>query len=150
MTSPRLQHARHDERGSVSVWAVLIVSAFTLIVGISVDLVGQIAAKQHAADIAAQAARIAGQQIDPDTLMAGGRTVAVNATRARRAALDYIAGADMTGTATITASGTELQISTTATYRPVFLTAIGVGPLTVTSTSTARLVRAQDGSERRP
>ncbi|MEA5117540.1 MAG: hypothetical protein VB036_07970, partial [Propionicimonas sp.] len=101
MTSTRLQDPRHDERGSVSVWAVLIVSAFTLIVGISVDLVGQIAAKQHAADIAAQAARIAGQQIDPDTLMAGGRTVAVNTTRARRAALDYIAGADMTGTATI-------------------------------------------------
>lgn len=148
MTRTRLHHLRRDERGSVSVWAVLIVAAFTLIVGISVDLVAQIAAKQHAADVAAQAARIAGQQVDPDDLMAGGRTVAVDTTRARRAALDYIAGADMTGTATITAGGTELQITTTATYRPLFLTAIGVGPLTVTSTSTARLVRAQDGSER--
>lgn len=148
MTTRRLRALRHDERGSVSVWAVLIVAVFALIVGISVDLVGQIAAKQNAADVAAQAARIAGQQIDPDTLMAGGRTVNVDTTRARRAALDYIAGADMTGTATVAAGGTELKISTTATYRPVFLTAIGVGPLSVTSTSTARLVRAQDGSER--
>jgi Flp pilus assembly protein TadG len=148
MTPARLRELRRDERGSVSVWAVLIVSAFTLIVGISVDLVGQISAKQHAADVAAQAARIAGQQIDPDALMAGGRTATVDTTRARRVALDYIAGADMTGTATIAAGGAELQITTTAAYRPVFLTAIGVGSLTVTSTSTARLVRAQDGSER--
>ena len=117
MTPARRRELRCDERGSVSVWAVLIVLAFTLIVGISVDLVGQIAAKQHAADIAAQAARIAGQQIDPDALMSGRRTVSVDTTRARQAALDYIAGADMTGTATIAASGTELQITTTATYR---------------------------------
>jgi hypothetical protein len=144
----RLRGRRHDERGSISVWAVLIVAAFTLVVGISVDMVGQVAAKQHAADVAAQAARIAGQQIDPDALMSGRRTVTVDATRARRAALDYIAGANMTGDTIITASGTELRISTTAIYRPVFLTVIGVGPLTVTSTSTARLVRAQDGSER--
>ena len=66
----------------------------------------------------------------------------------RQAALDYIAGAGMTGTATITAGGTQLEIGVTATYTPVFLTAIGIGPLQVTGNSTARLVRAQDGAER--
>ena len=54
----------------------------------------------------------------------------------------------MTGTVTIEAGGTQLVITTTATYRPLFLTSIGIGPLTVTGTSTARLVRAQNGSER--
>ncbi len=49
MTPTRTRQLRHDERGSVSIWAVLIVAAFTLIVGISVDLTGQIAAKQRAA-----------------------------------------------------------------------------------------------------
>ncbi|MFV0429306.1 MAG: pilus assembly protein [Arachnia sp.] len=148
MTTMRTRRRRRDERGSVSVWAVLIVAAFTLVVGISVDLTGQIAAKQHATDIAAQAARIAGQQADPNQLMGGGNTVTVDTSRARRAALDYIAGADMTGAATITAGGTQLDISVTATYTPVFLTAIGIGPLPVTGNSTARLVRAQDGTER--
>jgi Flp pilus assembly protein TadG len=139
---------RHDERGSVSIWAILMVAAFTLIVGISVDLTGQIAAKQRATDIATQAARIAGQQVEPDTVMNGTPSVAVNPARARQAALDYIAGAGMTGAVTLEAGGTQLLITTTAQYRPVFLSSIGVGTLTVTGTSTARLVRAQDGSER--
>jgi len=139
---------RHDERGSVSVWAVLIVAAFTLVVGISVDLVGQVAAKQRAGDVAAQAARVAGQQADTNTLMAGSGKITVDPQQARRAALDYIAGADMTGTATIEAGGTQLVIITTAIYRPVFLTSVGIGPLAVTGTSTARLVRAQNGTER--
>lgn len=138
----------HDERGSVSVWAVLIVTAFALIVGISVDLTGQIAAKQRTDDVAAQAARIAGQQADADSLMAGTRTVTVSPQQARQAALAYIAGAGMTGTATLTAGGTQLTITTTDSYRPAFLSSLGMGPLTVTGTSTARLVRALDGSER--
>lgn len=139
---------RHDERGSVSVWAVLIVAAFTLVVGISVDLVGQVAAKQRANDVAGQAARIAGERADTNALMAGTGKVVVNPQQARRAALDYIVGADMTGAATIEAGGTQLVITTTATYRPVFLTSVGIGPLTVTGTATARLIRAQNGSER--
>jgi Flp pilus assembly protein TadG len=139
---------QRDERGSVSVWAVLIVAAFTLVVGISVDLVGHVAAKQRASDVAAQAARIAGEQADTNTLMAGTGTITVNPQQARRAALDYIAGADMTGTATIETGGTQLVITTTATYRPVSLTSIGIGPLTVTGTATARLIRAQNGTER--
>ena len=139
---------RHDERGSVSIWAILIVAAFTLIAGISVDLTGQINAKMRATDIAAQAARIAGQQIDADTLMSGQPTTQVNTARARSAALTYIAGAGMTGTLTLEAGGRQLHITTTAQYRPLFLGSIGLGPFTVTGTSTARLVRAQNGSER--
>jgi len=139
---------RHDERGSISIWALLIVAAFTLIVGISVDLTGQINAKMRATDIAAQAARIAGQQIDPDSLMSGQPTTRVNTVRARSAALTYIAGAGMTGTVTTEAGGRQLQITTTARYQPLFLGSIGLGPFTVTGNSTARLVRAQDGSER--
>lgn len=138
---------RRDERGSISVWAVLIVTVFALIAGISVDLTGQIQAKQYAVDIAAQAARIAGQQADPNALM-GGQTASVNTLRARQAALTYIAGAGMTGSVDIKSGGAELHITTTARYQPVFLGAMGIGPLTVTGTSTARLVRALDGNER--
>jgi Flp pilus assembly protein TadG len=147
MNAMTRQH-RRDERGSVSIWAVLIVAAFTLIVGISVDLVGQITAKQHATDIAAQAARVAGEQLDPNTAMAGGTMIAANPAKARQAALAYIAGAGMTGTVTLEAGGTQLAITTTATYRPTLLSSVGIGPLTVTGTSTARLVRAQNGTER--
>lgn len=145
MTFRRL---RRDERGSVSIWAVLIVFAFTLVVGVSVDLVGQIAAKERAADVAAQAARVDGEQADANTLMTGTGAISVSPLRARQAALACIAGADMIGTVTIEAGGTQLAITTTATYRPIFLTSLGLGPFTVTGTSTARLVRALNGSER--
>ena len=148
MIPKRIRQLRHDERGSVSIWAVLVVAAFTLIVGISVDLTGQIAAKQRATDIAAQAGRVAGQQLEPNTIMAGQATARVNLERARTAALAYIASADMTGQVSVQAGGTELLVTTTASYQPVFLTSIGLGPLTVTGTATARLVRAQEGRER--
>lgn len=140
--------SRRDERGSVSIWAVLIVAAFTLIIGISVDLTGQINAKMRVTDIAAQAARVAGQQVDADTLMAGQNTTGVNTATARRAALDYIAGAGMTGTVTVQTGGRELQITTSAAYQPLFLSTMGLGPFTVTGNSTARLVRVHEGSER--
>jgi Flp pilus assembly protein TadG len=148
MIPTRIRQLRHDERGSVSIWAVLIVAAFTLIVGISVDLTGQIAAKQRATDIAAQAGRVAGQQLEANTIMAGQTTARVNLERARTAALAYIASADMTGEVSVQAGGTELLVTTTASYQPVFLTSIGFGPLTVTGTATARLVRALEGRER--
>jgi Flp pilus assembly protein TadG len=143
-----VRELHRDERGSISVWAVLIVAVFTLVVGISVDLVGQIAAKERATDVAAQAARVAGEQADANTLMAGTGTVAVSPQRARQTALACIAGAGMSGTVTIEAGGTQLAITATATYRPIFLTSIGIGHLTVTGTSTARLIRALNGSER--
>ena len=34
----------------------------------------------------------------------------------------------MSGTVTITGGGTQLAITTTASYQPVFLTSIGLGP----------------------
>ena len=144
----RRRPLHRDERGSVSIWAVLIVAAFPLIVGISVDLTGQIHAKQRAVDIAGQAARIAGQQTEPNSIMAGQSSATVNVTRARTAALSYIQAAGMTGAVTVAGGGTELQVTTTARYEPLFLSTLGLGPFTVTGTSTARLVRALEGSER--
>lgn len=144
----RLRDLHHDERGSVSIWAVLIVGAFTLIVGISVDLTGQIHAKQQAVDIANQATRIAGQQIEPNSIMGGQSDTRVNVARARTAALAYIEAAGMTGVVTVATGGTELHVVTKARYEPLFLTGLGLGPFTVTGTSTARLVRALEGRER--
>ena len=107
-----MRNRLRDERGAaVTVWAVLIVAAMTLIVGIAVDLAGQINAKRLAGDVAAQAARVAGQQISADAYMEDGRSVEIIAARARAAAVDYIKSAGMTGTTRIE-SGTELVVET--------------------------------------
>lgn len=135
------------ERGSVTVWMVLIVMVFTMIMGIAVDLSGQVNAKRQATDMAAQAARVAGQQISADAYLADGRSVEILVAKAKSAAVDYIEAAGMTGTARVE-SGTELVVNTEAVYRPLFLSAAGIGDLKVTGTASIRIVRVDDGEER--
>lgn len=137
-----------DERGyALSIWAVLAVTAFTLIVGIAVDLSGQVAAKSHAGAVAAQAARTAAQQLDAVGYMNDGRSREVQAAQARTAALATIGAAGMTGTVTFP-TPTTLEVTVTARYTPLFLSSLGVGPLQVTGSATTRLARALNGTER--
>lgn len=137
-----------DERGAaVTVWTVGIAALITLVLGIAVDLTGLIHAKQHAGDLAAQAARHAGQQISTGTFMNSGR-LEVRARLAQTAAIEYLDAAGMAGTATVQ-DGTTLVVTSHIRWTPTFLGAIGVGPLDVSATATARVVRAQDGSEER-
>ncbi len=137
-----------DERGlAISVWIVMIVPAVVLMLGVAYDLAGQFAAKRHAYEVAAQAARVAGQQIDTDTYMSGQRVV-VDSTRARSAAVAYIRSNGMTGSATMTSS-TTLTVITTATYRPAFLSGMGVGDLTVTGEASIDTIRILEGQVRR-
>jgi Flp pilus assembly protein TadG len=146
--TPTRHRRRHDERGSaVTVWAVLIVTVLTLIIGIAVDLSAQVQAKRHASDVAAQAARLAGQQLDADRFLDSGGTLTLANTTAREAALDYIEQCGMTGQVVIT-GGTDISVTTTARYTPVFLSSIGVGTLEVTGSAHARAVRALNGTER--
>ncbi len=135
------------ERGSVTVWMVLIVMVLTMVIGIAVDLSGQVNAKRRAGDVAAQAARAAGQQISPDAYLADGRSVELAVAKAKASAVDYIEAAGMTGSARVE-SGTELVVQTETTYRPIFLSAVGIGDLTVTGSASIRVVRVEDGKER--
>ncbi len=135
----------HDERGSVTVWMALAALAMVLIVGIAVDLGGQIHAQQRASDIAAQAARTAGNQVHATTAMRG-QPVTVDADRARTAAETYLRTAGVTGTARV--SNADLHVTAQITYQPVFLGAAGIGPQQVTGEASARLARAVEGTER--
>ena len=65
-------HPRPDsERGSVSLWAVLVAFCLTVIVGIAVDFSGQAVAEQQARSIAFEAARTGGQQVNLDQVIRG-------------------------------------------------------------------------------
>ncbi|MBN9103584.1 MAG: pilus assembly protein [Propionibacteriaceae bacterium] len=136
-----------DERGAVvSVWTTVIATIMVLVLGIAVDLGGLVHAKQSAGDAAAQAARRAGQQLSTGTLLDTGR-LEVRTRQARAAAVDYLQAVGMTGTATVE-NGTTLIVTAHATYRPLFLSSIGVGPLEVTGSSSVRVVRVENGTER--
>jgi Flp pilus assembly protein TadG len=136
-----------NERGAVvSVWTTVIATIMVLVLGIAVDLGGLVHAKQSAGDAAAQAARHAGQQLSTGTLLDTGR-LEVRTRQAKAAAIDYLNAIGMTGTATVE-DGTTLVVTAHATYRPLFLSAMGVGPLEVTGASSVRVVRVENGTER--
>lgn len=137
---------RRDERGSVTTWLVLASLLMVTMIGITVDLGGQLHAKQRAHTVAAQAARTAAEQISADAMT--GAAPRLDAAEARAAAGAYLRAAGVTGTVTIGGGGTRVTVDVTDTYAPVFLGSIGVGPLTVTASSTAQLTRALDGSQR--
>jgi Flp pilus assembly protein TadG len=135
-----------DERGSISIWLVTATFVMMMLVGLAVDLGGQVHAKQRAHDLAAQAARAGGEQVQAAPAIEG-HYLAVDTTAARTAAEDYLTAAGLTGTVTIT-GGDTITVHVTDVYQPKFLSFIGVGDLTVTGEASARLVRSLGGSER--
>lgn len=138
-------HRRRDERGSISIWLALSSLVMMILVGLTVDLGGQVHAKQRAHDIAAEAARAGGEQVQAAPAIEG-TYVAVDTVAARNAAEEYLTAAGVTGTVTIT-GGDTITVDVKDTYRPKFLSVIGMGDLTVTSHASARLIRSLGGSE---
>jgi Flp pilus assembly protein TadG len=136
---------RCDEAGSISIWMAVASLAMMVLVGLAVDLGGQVHAKQRAHDIAAEAARTGGQHVQAGPAIQG-RYVHVDTAGARAAAQAYLAAAGVTGTVTIT-GGDTITVEVTDTYSPTFLSVIGIGDLTVTSDASARIVRSLGGTE---
>ena len=134
-----------DDRGSVSLWLITAAWAMIVIVGVVVDLSGQVYAQQHAHDIAAQAARAGGEQLNASQAIRG-RSARADTTRAAAAARNYLAGSDVDGSVRIL-DGTTLIVKTTGTYRTRFLSIIGVDTMQVRGSASARIVRAVGGSE---
>jgi Flp pilus assembly protein TadG len=135
------------ERGSVTIWLALASLVMIVLVGVAVDLSGQVYAQQHARDVAAQAARTAGQEIDTAQGMRGARAQ-TNATQAIAAAKAYLAAAGMSGDARITGGGTTITVTVVDTYDTKFLSIIGLGQLRVTGRAETRVVRVVGGVER--
>jgi hypothetical protein len=116
----------------------------TLCIGIGVDLGGQAHAHQRAYSVAAQAARAAGQEVSASVV--AGQAPVVDPHTAVAAAHAYLTTAGVRGTATATA-GTRITVTVHDTWQPRFLGIAGVGPLDVTATATARVVRTVGGIE---
>ena len=144
MTSRRDKRGR-DERGSISIWMVTSSFVMMVLVGLAVDLGGQVHTQQRARDIAAQAARTGGQQVQAAPAIEG-RYLNVDVSAARSAAEAYVSAAGIDGTVSIS-GGDTITVDVTDTYEPRFLALLGIDHLNVTGTATARLVRSLGGTE---
>lgn len=140
------QDSQERQRGSVTIFMATAAFVMIVLAGLAVDLGGQVAAQQQARDVAAQAARVGGEQLQGSTAVEGqGAQMDTNAAAA--AARNYLAAAGVPGTVTVQGNDT-LEVTTYQNYQTKFLPIIGIGSLHVTGHSTARLIRAQNGAPR--
>ena len=132
-----------SERGSATIWMITTALTMVLLLGLAVDLGGQVLAKQHAQVVAFEAARAGGQQLQGAAAMLGQAAV-VDPARAVAAASTYLAGTpDVTGNAS--ALGARVVVDTRASYKTTFLSIIGIEELTVTGHAEVQTVRAVGG-----
>lgn len=136
---------RFEERGSITVWLALASFAMIFLVGLAVDLGGQVHAHERAQDVAAQAARAGGEEVNGGPAIQGAG-VSVDPIAARAAAERYLEQAGVHGTVTVTSSNT-LTVTVHDTYDPQFLGLIGIQHLEVTGTASAHLIRTLGGSQ---
>lgn len=137
---------RRDERGSISLWLVLSSFVMMMLVGLAVDLSGQVHAQQRAHDLAAQAARAGGEQVQAAPAIQG-RYVDIDTASARTAAQAYLTAAGVDGTVAVV-RGDMITVHVTDTYQPRFLGLLGIHRLDVSGSATARLIRSVGGTER--
>ncbi|MFJ1974089.1 pilus assembly protein TadG-related protein [Streptomyces sp. NPDC087903] len=144
-TSPR--RASWDDRGGVTVFVAVCVIALIGIIGIAVDGGSTMRAVERADYIAGEAARAGGQAIDPAKAISG-TAIVVDPQDAQAAAQAYLRSAGATGTVSVSSDGTTLTVHVTGTYDTKFLSAVGIGSLSVAGQGTANLlhgVTAPDG-----
>ena len=137
---------RHDEGGSITVWLALASFVMIFLVGLAVDLGGQVHAHERAHDVAAQAARAGGEEVEGAAAIQG-RELTIDPAAARAAAERYLDVAGVDGTVSIH-NGNTITVTVHDRYDPQFLGLIGINRLDVTGTATARLIRTLGGSQR--
>ncbi len=133
------------ERGSITLWFVLSCTAMIIMVGLAVDLGGQVHTQQRAQAVAAQAARAGGQQINGPRAIRG-IGVEASPAAAAQAARAYLRSAGVSGSVRV--SGGTLTVRTSDVYHSKFLQIIGLSTLKATGRSDARIARVVNGSER--
>lgn len=145
--APRLlQRGASADRGSISIYAAIVLVGLLVIIGISVDGGGKMRATERADSLAQEAARAGGQELNAGDAIAGDK-IAVDPAAARAAALDYLRQAGARGTVTVSDDGKTLTVTVDGQYRTRFLSVIGVTGMSVTGHADATLLHGVDASE---
>jgi hypothetical protein len=118
-----------------------IVTVPLLVLGglLVVDGTGKLRAVQRADAVAMEAARAGAQAIDPAQAVEGAAVVADPAAAAA-AARAYLQRAGTGGSVTVTADGTQVQVTVHDTYQTRFLTLVGVTHMQATGHGQAALL----------
>lgn len=126
------------ERGSISAFACLAAVVLMTCLALAVDLAGQVSAEQNARAVAAEAARVGGQQITAAAMRGDDVSLAVG--EARAAALAHLQDAGVSGDVQVT-GGDTVTVTIADRYQTVFLGALGFDTLPVSGAVAARSIR---------
>ena len=139
----RLPHGTRGEEGSVTLFLSITVIGLLVLIGLVVDGGAKIRGVQHADALAADAARVAGQQINAPAAITGG-ALALDTRAAVAAAQHYLSAHGVTGT--VTTTGSTVTVAVTTSTPTIFLGLIGITTFTVHGHATATLVRGVTGA----
>ncbi|WP_330279142.1 pilus assembly protein [Streptomyces sp. NBC_00569] len=136
--SSALTERRYRDRGSMSLFFAVTTVALLMVMGLLVDGGGALNASSRATSLAQEAARTAGQQLDPAQAIEG-TAITIDPDAAQAAAQDYLAAAGVQGDVTIDGNGRTLTVTVHDTYNTYFAQLVGKGTINVTGTATAHL-----------
>lgn len=129
-----MSRTRHDERGTVSAFATVLVVALLAAAGLVVDGGRVIDARITAGDVAAAAARAGAQEVVG--VRAGARRI--DPGRAERAARAFLARTGHGGT--VRATPEQVTVTVRVASRSALLDLVGLSGRTVSATRSARPV----------
>jgi Flp pilus assembly protein TadG len=122
----------------MSIFFALSALAILMVMGLLVDGGGALNAGNRATSLAQEAARTAGQQLDPAQAIEG-TAITIDPVAAVGAAQDYLAAANVQGDVQITDGGQTLTVTVHDTYTTHFATFVGMSAINVTGTARAHL-----------
>lgn len=138
MSTPRGPRAISfdTDRGQVTAFTAMIVVALFAVAGLVIDGGYALAARQRAANIAEQAARVGADQLEANSLRSGHGWI--NPAAARAAALAYLARVGHSGA--VSADGATVTVTVSATQPTAFLGLVGIDELNVRGYASARAI----------
>jgi Flp pilus assembly protein TadG len=146
MTLPkRLTHLRRDD-GGIAVYTAIVSIVLLGIIGLVLDGGGKMRATERADSLAMEAARSAGQALDPAAAITG-TDYRVDPQAAQAAAYAYLHQAGVSGTVSISADRTTITVTVSETYSTKFLPVVGIGSMPVTGHGTAKLLHGVNRPE---
>ena len=130
------------EDGAAAVLVLLLTPALFGLAGLVLDGGTELAARQHAADLAEQAARGGADALDTNALRTTG-TEGLDTAAAQAAACRYVTtdpGATCTATVTSSAAGQQVTVRVRGSHPTVLLGLIGINTLHTDAVGTAQAV----------
>ena len=134
-----LRRLHRDDRGTVSMFFAILAPAYLAVFGLVLDYGGQIRALQRADNIAAEAARAAGQGINAGQAIAGGDKV-IDQAAAVTAAQSYLAALPGVSGSVDVVDDEHLNVTVTVSFDPVLIDLFGGKAGTAHGQATATLI----------